>query len=172
MPAEGRGVLGASEGTEERGLAMGLATPQRIRTFQRKLYDKAKREPEFRFYLVYDKVWRTDMLEHAYRLCRSNGGAAGVDGLTFRDIESTEGGLESWLSILAAELREERYRPQAVRRVVIAKADGGERSLGGSRRYGTGWRRRPPSWCWNRSTRLISSRTRTGTVPSVGHWMR
>ncbi len=109
---------------------MGLATPQKIRTFQRKLYDKAKREPKFRFYLVYDKVWRADMLEHAYRLCRSKGGAAGVDGVTFGDIESAEGGQENWLSILAAELREERYRPQAVRRVVIAKADGGERSLG------------------------------------------
>lgn len=109
---------------------MSLATPQKIRTFQRKLYDKAKREPEFRFYLLYDKVWRADILEHAYRLCRSKGGAAGVDGVTFRDIESAEEGLESWLSTLAAELREERYRPRAVRRVVIAKADGGERSLG------------------------------------------
>ena len=109
---------------------MSLATPQKIRTFQKKLYDKAKREPEFRFYLLYDKVWRADILEHAYRLCRSKGGAAGVDGVTFRDIESAEEGLESWLSTLAAELREERYRPRAVRRVVIAKADGGERSLG------------------------------------------
>jgi RNA-directed DNA polymerase len=111
-------------------LAVGLATPERIRTLQRKLYVKAKGEPEFRFYLLYDKVWRADILEHAYRLCRQNGGAAGVDGVTFDGIESSEGGLESWLRALAAELREERYQPQAVRRVMIPKPDGGERPLG------------------------------------------
>jgi RNA-directed DNA polymerase len=111
-------------------LARSLATPERIRTLQRKLYVKAKGEPEFRFYLLYDKVWRADILEHAYRLCRSNGGAAGVDGVTFEGIEATEEGLEGWLRTLAAELREERYRPQAVRRVMIPKPDGGERPLG------------------------------------------
>jgi RNA-directed DNA polymerase len=70
------------------------------------------------------------ILEHAYRLCRSNGGAAGVDGVTFEGIEATEEGLEGWLRTLAAELREERYRGQAVRRVMIPKPDGGERPLG------------------------------------------
>jgi len=107
-----------------------LATPEKIRTLQRKLYVKAKGEPEFRFYLLYDKVWRADILGHAYRLCRANGGAAGVDGVTFDQIETGEGGLEGWLSTLAAELREERYRPEAVRRVMIPKPDGGERPLG------------------------------------------
>jgi RNA-directed DNA polymerase len=107
-----------------------LETPEKIRTFQRKLYDKAKREPEFRFYLLYDKVWRADLLEHAYRCCRANRGAAGVDGETFEGIEAAEGGREEWLRTLAAELREERYRPQAVRRVMIPKPDGGERPLG------------------------------------------
>ena len=116
--------------SEERGLAMSLATPERIRTLQKKLYVKAKEEPEFRFYLLYDKVRRADILEHAYGLCRSNGGAAGVDGVTFKDIEAGEGGLEGWLSTLAAELREEKYRPQAVRRARIPKPDGGERPLG------------------------------------------
>jgi RNA-directed DNA polymerase len=111
-------------------LAVGLATPERIRTLQRKLYVKAKGEPHFRFYLLYDKVWRADILEHAYRLCRANGGAPGVDGVTFEDIESGEGGLEAWLGSLGAELREERYRPRAVRRVMIPKPDGGERPLG------------------------------------------
>jgi RNA-directed DNA polymerase len=115
---------------EERGLAVGLATPEKIRTLQKKLYVKAKDEPEFRFYLLYDKVWRADILEHAYRLCRANGGAAGVDGVTFESIEASEGGLEGWLRAMAAELREEKYRPQAVRRVMIPKPDGGERPLG------------------------------------------
>ena len=109
---------------------MSLATPEKIRTLQRKLYVKAKGEPEFRFYLLYDKVWRADILEHAYRLCRDNGGAAGVDGVTFEGIEATEEGLEGWLRMLAGELRGERYRAQAVRRVMIPKPDGGERPLG------------------------------------------
>jgi RNA-directed DNA polymerase len=109
-------------------LAVSLATPAKIQRLQRKLYEKAEKEPEFRFYLLYDKVWRADILEFAYRLCRANRGAAGVDGVTFRDIEA--GGLESWLSTLADELREEEYRPQAVRRVMIPKASGGERPLG------------------------------------------
>jgi RNA-directed DNA polymerase len=109
---------------------VGLTTPEKIRTLQKKLYVKAKSEPDFRFYLLYDKVWRTDILEHAYRLCRANGGAAGVDGMTFGQIESQEGGVESWLRAVSAELREESYRPQAVRRVLIPKPDGGERPLG------------------------------------------
>jgi RNA-directed DNA polymerase len=109
---------------------MSLATPEKIRTLQRKLYGKAKREPQFRFYLLYDKVYRPDILLHAYKLVRRNYGAAGVDGVRFEDIEESEGGLEEWLSTLAAELREDRYRPQAVRRVMIEKPDGGERPLG------------------------------------------
>ena len=109
---------------------MSLATPAKIQTLQRKLYEKAKKEPAYRFYLLYDKVWRADILEYAYRRCRANGGAAGVDGTTFDDIETAEGGPEDWLSTLATELREARYRPQAVRRVMIPKANGGERPLG------------------------------------------
>jgi RNA-directed DNA polymerase len=105
-----------------------LQTPEKIRTLQNKLYLKAKREPAYRFYLLYDKVWRADILLHAYGLCRANGGAAGVDGVTFADID--ESGLEAWLAALAADLREEKYRPEAVRRVRIPKPDGGERLLG------------------------------------------
>jgi RNA-directed DNA polymerase len=105
-----------------------LETPEKIRTLQNKLYLKAKGEPAYRFYLLYDKVWRADILSHAYRLCRANGGAPGVDGVWFDDIE--EAGLEAWLAALAAELREEKYRPEAVRRKVIPKPDGGERVLG------------------------------------------
>ena len=80
---------------------MNLKTPEAIRTLQRKLYGKAKTEPEFRFYLLYDKVWRPDILGHAYDLARANDGAPGVDGVTFAQIEAA--GREDWLSRLGDE---------------------------------------------------------------------
>ncbi len=107
---------------------MGLVTPEKIQTLQRKLYLKAKRESNYRFYALYDKIYRPDILAHAYALCRSNGGAAGVDGVRFEDIESE--GRKRFLTELRAELQEKRYRPDAVLRVMIPKANGGERPLG------------------------------------------
>ena len=107
---------------------MSLQTPQAIRTLQRKLYDKAKREPGFRFYLLYDKVWRADILAHAYDLARANAGAPGVDQVTFARIEAQ--GRADWLSRLGEELRAKTYRCQPVRRVMIPKPGGGERPLG------------------------------------------
>ena len=75
---------------------MSLATPEKIRSLQRKLYCKAKAEPAFRFYVLYDKICREDILRHAYGLARDNAGAAGVDGVSFAEIE--EQGLEAWLA--------------------------------------------------------------------------
>src|SRR3954467_3806536 len=102
-----------------RGLVASLQTPERIRTLQRKLYLKAKAEPAFRFYLLYDKIHRADILSHAYALARSNGGAPGVDGDTFERIEAD--GLEEWLAGLRGDLVAKTYRPAAVRRVIIPK---------------------------------------------------
>src|SRR5579872_5788549 len=107
---------------------MSLATPEKVRTLQRKLYLKAKAEPAFRFYLLYDKIYREDVLEHAYALARANGGAPGVDGVTFAKIEAA--GLEEWLAGIRKELVEKTYRPAPVRRVMIPKPGGGERPLG------------------------------------------
>src|SRR5271157_2859146 len=107
---------------------MSLATPDSIRTLQRKLYGKAKAEPAFRFYLLYDKVWRADILHHAYKLARANAGAPGVDGATFERVEAA--GLADWLSRLGEELHTKTYRCQPVRRVMIPKPGGGERPLG------------------------------------------
>ncbi len=98
---------------------MSLKTPDAIRTLQRKLYDKAKTEPGYRFYILYDKVWRADILRHAYLLARANDGAPGVDGVTFEQIETM--GLENWLSQLGEELRAKTYRCQAVRRLAIGQ---------------------------------------------------
>ena len=108
---------------------MRLQTPNKIRDLQRGLYLKAKREPKFRFYLLQDKVWREDIVEHAYRLVRANGGAPGIDGETFHSIESGEGEAK-FLSKLQQELKERTYRAQAVRRVYIPKGDGTNRPLG------------------------------------------
>ena len=109
-------------------MAVSLATPEKIRSLQRKLYRKAKAEPAFRFYVLYDKVCREDILRHAYGLARANAGAPGVDGATFAQIE--EQGLEAWLAGLCEELVAKTYRPDPVRRVMIPKPDGGERPLG------------------------------------------
>src|SRR6185437_1784276 len=106
---------------------MSLATPLAIRTLQRKLYRKAK--PAFRFYLLYDKIYCEDILNHAYALARANAGAPGVDGMTFAAIEAR--GVEEWLAGLREELISKRYRPDPVRRVLIPKPNGeGERPLG------------------------------------------
>jgi RNA-directed DNA polymerase len=107
---------------------MSLITPDKIRSLQRKLYCKAKAEPAFRFYVLYDKICREDILLHAYRLARANAGAPGVDGVSFVQIE--EKGLEAWLAGVREDLVLKTYRPDPVRRAMIPKANGGERPLG------------------------------------------
>src|SRR5438094_870573 len=107
---------------------MSLVTPEKIRSLQRKLYRKAKAEPAFRFYALYDKVCRKDILHHAYALARANAGAPGVDEVTFAQIEVS--GVEGWLAGLHEELVSKTYRPSPVRRVKIPKPNGGERPLG------------------------------------------
>ena len=107
---------------------MNLATPQSVRKLQRALYAKAKANPAYRFYTLYDKIYRKDLLQEAWSRCRANDGSSGVDGQSFAGIEFK--GVEAWLEQLAQELRTKTYRPQAVRRVNIPKADGKTRPLG------------------------------------------
>ena len=106
-----------------------LTTPDVIRTLQRKLYTKAKQEPAYRFYALYDKVWRADILMFAYRLVRANKGSPGVDGMNFEDIEQKTG-IDTFLLELAQDLKRKTYRPSPVRRVMIPKADGSQSPLG------------------------------------------
>lgn len=107
---------------------MSLEPPEAVGKLQRVLRAKAKECPDYRFYALYDKVYRRDVLTHAYERCLQNKGAAGVDGQTFEDIETY--GVIRWLDELAQELKEKTYRPEAVRRVWIPKADGKQRPLG------------------------------------------
>ena len=107
---------------------MSLIPPTKVGKLQETLHAKAKSAPTYRFYALYDKVYRADVLWHAYQCCRLNDGTAGVDGQTFADIEAY--GVGQWLGELAEELRKKTYRPQAVRRVYIPKPDGKQRPLG------------------------------------------
>ena len=107
---------------------MSLTTPESIRTLQRKLYCKAKAEPAYRFYLLYDKIHRDDILAHAYALARANAGAPGVDGMTFAAVEAM--GQGECLAAIRKDLVAKTYRPAPVRRVMIPKPGGGERPLG------------------------------------------
>src|SRR3984893_4605432 len=149
---------------------MSLVTPEKIRTLQRKLYRKAKAAPAFRFYVLYDKICREDILRHAYGLARGNAGAPGVDGMSFGQIEAS--GLEAWLAGLREELVSKTYRPDPVRRVMI-RSRTGEASVGSAfRRFAIGWFKPPPSLCWNQSLRRTSRTMPTAIAPRAGRWTR
>jgi len=105
-----------------------LSTPQSVQKLQTALHAKAKAAPGFRFYALYDKIYREDILAHAYAQCRSNKGAPGVDGQDFVEVEGY--GVQRWLGELVLALSEESYRPEPIRRVFIPKANGKLRPLG------------------------------------------
>ena len=107
---------------------MSLTAPEKVRKFQKTLHAKAKESPEHRFWALYDKLYRADILEYSYRCCKANGGVPGVDGEDFAAIEAY--GEEKWLGELAEGLRKKTYKPQAIWRVYTPKPDGGERPLG------------------------------------------
>jgi RNA-directed DNA polymerase len=108
----------------------GKRLPPKLFTLRQKLHGKAKREPGFRFYALYDRIYRLDVLEAAWDLVARNGGKPGVDGVTIEQIEDSPGGAEALVAELHQELKEKRYKPRAVRRVYIPKPDGRLRPLG------------------------------------------
>jgi RNA-directed DNA polymerase len=105
-----------------------LKTPESVQKLRTVLHAKAKEEPGYRFYLLYDKLYRLDILDYAYRSCKANKGAAGVDGVRFEDIEAY--GEDHWIGELAERLKKKDYRPEAVKRVWIPKPNGKLRPLG------------------------------------------
>src|SRR5688572_12579307 len=129
MPVEGRGLSSRQTQQVVRDRRLGnLSTPKSVQKLQTALHAKAKTEAGYRFYALYDKVYREDILAHAYAQCRSNEGAPGVDGQDFTDVEAY--GVQQWLGELAIALRQETYRPDPIRRVFIPKANGQLRPLG------------------------------------------
>ncbi len=129
MPAEGRDLSSRQTQHVVKDRRLGnLSTPKSVQKLQMALHAKAKTEAGYRFYTLYDKIHREDILAHAYAQCRSNKGAPGVDGQDFADIEAY--GLKQWLGELALALRREAYRPDPIRRVFIQKANGKLRPLG------------------------------------------
>ena len=129
MPVEGRSLGSGLTQYVVRERRLGnLATPASVQKLQTALHAKAKMEAGYRFYALYDKIYREDILAHAYAQCRSNKGAPGVDGQNFADVEAY--GLERWLGELAIALKEETYRPDPIRRVFIPKPNGKLRPLG------------------------------------------
>lgn len=137
LESEGESRLSGKTTTEQENSILSpafqknsLGLPEPLFRLRKKLYIKAKREPGFRFYALYDRIYRQDVLAAAWTLVVRNGGAPGVDGVSIRQIQTSSGGEQAFLDELRISLQEKRYKPQAVRRVMIPKANGGERPLG------------------------------------------
>src|ERR1700692_611489 len=129
MPVEGRSLSSGQTQQVARDRRLGnLSTPKSVQKLQTALHAKAKTEAGYRFYALYDKIFREDILAHAYAQCRSNKGAPGVDGQDFSDVEAY--GVQRWLGELARALKDETYRPDPIRRVYIPKPNGKLRPLG------------------------------------------
>ena len=120
------GILNVWQGAHVKKIRL----PDKLTTLRQKLYRKAKLEPKFRFYALYDRIYRRDVLSSAYDIARANKGGAGIDGVTFEDIEGSPEGVEGFLDEIQESLRSKTYRPSAVRRVLIPKPDGRKRPLG------------------------------------------
>lgn len=123
-------TLWEQEEVWEHAATKGIRLPEELSSLRQKLYQKAKLEPKFRFYTLYDRIYRWDVLSSAYQIVRRNGGAPGIDGISFKNIEGNADGVDGFLMKLQEDLKTKSYQPEGVRRVWIPKADGRKRPLG------------------------------------------